>query len=281
MTRCSAATWSRDGRTSTPPASSRSGRAQRRQRDGGPRVDKPVLQRLNLDAVECFLDARRALSRTTSRTRCLRRTARSSRPRSSPSMPTSASRGTATPTGASSSTREGEFVPGDFVDGAAGRGCSSSASGRDDHLRPPRLRWAMRGHRRSRAAGRADEPRRARVHQARGCARSNAVFGGEVTGHYYFRDFSYADSGIIPALRDARAALASGKALSALVGGLPRALSVSGEINSTRRRTAAARSSPGCASATRSARASIQLDGAVGRSTRIGTSTCARRTPSP
>ncbi len=28
----------------------------------------------------------------------------------------------------------------------------------------------------------------------------NAIFGGEVTGHYYFRDFFYADNGFIPAL---------------------------------------------------------------------------------
>ena len=26
----------------------------------------------------------------------------------------------------------------------------------------------------------------------------DAVFGGEVTGHYYFRDFYYADNGFIP-----------------------------------------------------------------------------------
>ena len=28
----------------------------------------------------------------------------------------------------------------------------------------------------------------------------DALFAGEVSGHYYFRDFSYADSGLIPAL---------------------------------------------------------------------------------
>jgi phosphomannomutase len=28
----------------------------------------------------------------------------------------------------------------------------------------------------------------------------DAIFGGEGSGHYYFRDFFYADSGIIPAL---------------------------------------------------------------------------------
>ena len=27
-----------------------------------------------------------------------------------------------------------------------------------------------------------------------------AIFGGEVSGHYYFRDFYYADSGTMPAL---------------------------------------------------------------------------------
>ena len=29
---------------------------------------------------------------------------------------------------------------------------------------------------------------------------TEAVFGGEVSGHYYFRDFYCADSGTIPAL---------------------------------------------------------------------------------
>jgi phosphomannomutase len=28
----------------------------------------------------------------------------------------------------------------------------------------------------------------------------DATFGGEVTGHYYFRDYHYADNGFIPAL---------------------------------------------------------------------------------
>ena len=28
----------------------------------------------------------------------------------------------------------------------------------------------------------------------------DGIFAGEVTGHYYFRDFSYADNGFIPAL---------------------------------------------------------------------------------
>ena len=39
--------------------------------------------------------------------------------------------------------------------------------------------------------------------------KEGALFGGEVSGHYYFRDFYCADSGTIPALLDAREALAS------------------------------------------------------------------------
>ena len=34
----------------------------------------------------------------------------------------------------------------------------------------------------------------------RACASTGAAFGGEVSGHYYFRDFWCADSGVIPAL---------------------------------------------------------------------------------
>ena len=37
--------------------------------------------------------------------------------------------------------------------------------------------------------------------------KEGAVFGGEVSGHYYFRDFSQADSGVIPFLLHARARL--------------------------------------------------------------------------
>ena len=44
-----------------------------------------------------------------------------------------------------------------------------------------------------------DEPGRPRVLQA-AHARGGAIFGGEVTGHYYFRDNFFADNGFIPAL---------------------------------------------------------------------------------
>jgi phosphomannomutase len=60
----------------------------------------------------------------------------------------------------------------------------------------------------------------------------NAVFGGEVSGHYYFRDFWCADSGVIPALLVLELISVEDKGLSALVGAYRERYFISGEINS-------------------------------------------------
>ena len=44
-----------------------------------------------------------------------------------------------------------------------------------------------------------------------------AAFGGEVSGHYYFRDFYCADSGTIPALLILELLSAKGKRMSELL----------------------------------------------------------------
>ncbi|MGL5850701.1 MAG: phosphomannomutase/phosphoglucomutase, partial [Phycicoccus sp.] len=63
-------------------------------------------------------------------------------------------------------------------------------------------------------------------------ARHDAVFGGEHSAHYYFRDFWFADTGMLAALH-VLAALGSASApLSALVADLQR-YPASGEVNST------------------------------------------------
>jgi phosphomannomutase len=59
-----------------------------------------------------------------------------------------------------------------------------------------------------------------------------AAFGGEVSGHYYFRDFWCADSGTIPALLVLELLSLEGKPLSELVGSLRERYFISGEINS-------------------------------------------------
>ncbi len=59
----------------------------------------------------------------------------------------------------------------------------------------------------------------------------DAVYGGEMSAHHYFRDFSYADSGMIPWLLVAGIMSATGKPLSELVGQRIARFPASGEIN--------------------------------------------------
>jgi phosphomannomutase len=61
---------------------------------------------------------------------------------------------------------------------------------------------------------------------------TGAAFGGEVSGHYYFRDFYCADSGTIPALLILELLSVEGKRLSELLAPLRSRYFISGEINS-------------------------------------------------
>lgn len=61
----------------------------------------------------------------------------------------------------------------------------------------------------------------------------NAVYGGEMSAHHYFRDFAYCDSGMIPWLLVAGLVCDSGKGLSTLVSERVAAYPCSGEINRT------------------------------------------------
>jgi phosphomannomutase len=58
-----------------------------------------------------------------------------------------------------------------------------------------------------------------------------AIFGGEVTGHYYFRDNFYADNGFIPALLILELMSRKGQTLSQLLEPLRQKYFISGEIN--------------------------------------------------
>jgi phosphomannomutase len=61
---------------------------------------------------------------------------------------------------------------------------------------------------------------------------TGAAFGGEVSGHYYFRDFYCADSGTIPALLILELLSVEGSRLSELLAPLRERYFISGEINS-------------------------------------------------
>ncbi len=59
----------------------------------------------------------------------------------------------------------------------------------------------------------------------------DAVYGGEMSAHHYFRDFAYCDSGMIPWLLVLAVMSESGKSLGELVGERQRLYPASGEIN--------------------------------------------------
>ena len=59
----------------------------------------------------------------------------------------------------------------------------------------------------------------------------NAIFGGEVTGHYYFRDNFFADNGFIPVLLILELMSRKGKTLAELLAPLREKYFISGEIN--------------------------------------------------
>ncbi len=59
----------------------------------------------------------------------------------------------------------------------------------------------------------------------------DAVYGGEMSAHHYFKDFAYADSGMIPWLLVAENIGQSGRPLSALVDERIRRFPISGELN--------------------------------------------------
>jgi phosphomannomutase len=60
---------------------------------------------------------------------------------------------------------------------------------------------------------------------------ADAIYGGETSGHHYFRDFSYCDSGMIPWVVMAQLLSRTGKPLSSLVDERIRQFPSSGEIN--------------------------------------------------
>jgi phosphomannomutase len=67
--------------------------------------------------------------------------------------------------------------------------------------------------------------------KARMREQDDAIFGGEVSGHYYFRDFHCADSGTIPALLILEELSQSGERMSDLLARFRERYFISGEIN--------------------------------------------------
>jgi phosphomannomutase len=61
--------------------------------------------------------------------------------------------------------------------------------------------------------------------------KDDAAFGGEVSGHYYFRDFSQADTGVVPFLLMLELISRKGEKLSEILAPLRREFFLTGELN--------------------------------------------------
>lgn len=125
----------------------------------------------------------------------------------------------------------GRFVSGDFLTALLGRYLLRRAPG-SKIVYDVRASWAVRDL--ISAAG--GIPLIERVGHAfikRRMANENALFGGEVSGHYYFRDFNFADSGIIPSLFVLEMLASGDQSLSDMLKPLEEKYFISGEINST------------------------------------------------
>jgi phosphomannomutase len=92
----------------------------------------------------------------------------------------------------------GEFVPGDFVTALLAESIAQRESGARI-LYDVRASWAV-PETIERAGGVPLINRVGHAFFKHRMREEGAVFGGEVSGHYYFRDFSQADSGVVPFL---------------------------------------------------------------------------------
>ena len=126
---------------------------------------------------------------------------------------------------------KGGFVAGDFLTALLARHILGQV-GPSTVVYDLRASWAVRDAI-VEAGGTPDEFRVGHAFIKRRMREVDAVFAGEVSGHYYFRDFSYADSGLIPALMVMEMVATSGRPLSEMVAALRERYHISGEINST------------------------------------------------
>lgn len=123
----------------------------------------------------------------------------------------------------------GQFISGDFMTALLGQYYLEKSPGAKI-LYDVRASWAVPEL--ITAAG--GQPLMERVGHAfikQRMSREGAVFAGEVTGHYYFQDFNYADSGVIPSLIILEMLSKKGQKMSELLAPLEATYFISGEIN--------------------------------------------------
>ncbi len=123
----------------------------------------------------------------------------------------------------------GEFVPGDFVTALLAESILAREPG-GKVIYDLRASWAVR-ETVERAGGVAIMNRVGHAFIKHRMREEDAVFGGEVSGHYYFRGFSQADSGVVPFLLMLEYISKQGRKLSEILRPYRDRYFITGELN--------------------------------------------------
>lgn len=123
----------------------------------------------------------------------------------------------------------GEFIPGDFVTALLAEAILAKEPG-GKVIYDVRASWAV-PETIERAGGVPLVNRVGHAFIKHRMRKEEAVFGGEVSAHYYFRDFSQADTGVVPFLLMLELVSKAGRPLSELLAPYRSTYFITGEIN--------------------------------------------------
>ena len=123
----------------------------------------------------------------------------------------------------------GEFVPGDFATALLAESVLEKEPSAKI-IYDVRASWAV-PETIERAGGTALVNRVGHAYIKHRMRKEDAAFGGEVSGHYYFRDFSQADSGVVPFLMMLEVISKKGRKLSEILAPFRSTYFLTGELN--------------------------------------------------
>jgi phosphomannomutase len=124
---------------------------------------------------------------------------------------------------------EGKFVPGEYVVGLLAEAFLAKEPG-GKVVHDPRVIWNTLDVVSS-AGGTAIQSKTGHAFIKEAMRANEAVYGGEMSAHHYFRDFAYCDSGMLPWLLIAELVSKSGRSLTDLLASRRAAFPSSGEVN--------------------------------------------------
>jgi phosphomannomutase len=126
---------------------------------------------------------------------------------------------------------EGNFIEGYYIVGLLAKSILKKNPG-ENIVHDPRLVWNTFDVV-AKAGGKAVVSKSGHAYIKEKMREVNAVYGGEMSAHHYFRDNAYSDSGMIPFLLVMQLMSEEKKKLSELVNEMIQSYPCSGEINST------------------------------------------------